>query len=137
MTTFCESQSALVAESVTSLSNLILLLISICEQTLHRGLWHGWLHCKKVFLERVSNCCRLRGCLFASMMGLDNLLLKRLSVRMFSQSLFTFFKKVAMDGWNSVMRVMRFSLVFLLELRVKDLARTMCDAWLICLEINL
>ena len=71
------------------------------------------------------------------MMGLDNLLLKRLSVRMFSQSLFTFFKKVAMDGWNCVMKVMRFSLVFLLELRVKDLVRTMCDAWLICLEINL
>ena len=62
------------------------------------------------------------------MMGLDNLLLKRLSVRMFSQSLFIFFKKVAMDG--TVMKVMRFSLVFLLELRVKDLVRTMCDAWL-------
>ena len=61
------------------------------------------------------------------MMGLDNLLLKRLSVRMFSQSLLTFFKKVAMDGWNCVMKVMRFSLVFLLELRVKDLVRTMCD----------
>ena len=71
------------------------------------------------------------------MMGLDNLLLKRLSVRMFSQSLFRFFKKVAMDGWNCVMKVMRFSLVFLLELRVKDLVRTMCDTWLICLEINL
>ena len=90
-----------------------------------------------MFLERVSNCYRLRGCLFASMMGLDNLLLKRLSVRMFSQSLFTFFKKVAMDGWNCVIKVMRFSLAFLLELRVKDLVRTMCDAWLICLEINL
>ena len=71
------------------------------------------------------------------MMGLDNLLLKRLSVRMFSQSLFTFFIKVAMDGWNCVMKVMRYLLVFLLELRVKDLVRTMCDAWLICLEINL
>ena len=35
------------------------------------------------------------------------------------------------------MKVMRFSLVFLLELRVKDLVRTMCDAWLICSEINL
>ena len=33
--------------------------------------------------------------------------------------------------------VMRFSLVFLLELRVKDLVRTMCDARLICSEINL
>ena len=64
------------------------------------------------------------------MMVLDNLLLKRMSVRMFSQSLFTFFKKVAMDGWNCVMKVMRFSLVFLLELRVKDMVRTMCDAWL-------
>ena len=51
-----------------------------------------------MLLERVSNCCRLRGCLFASMMGLDNLLLKRLSVRMFSQSLFTFFQKSS-DGW--------------------------------------
>ena len=89
------------------------------------------------------------------MMGLDNLLLKRLSVRMFSQSLFTFFKKVAIDGWNCVMKVMRFSLVFLLELRVKDLVRilfrisyfvlffvvfvfrTICDAWLICSEISL
>ena len=71
------------------------------------------------------------------MMGLDNLLLKRLSVRMISQSLFTFFIKVAMDGWNCVMNVMRFSLVFLLELRVKDLVRTICDAWLICLEIDL
>ena len=47
------------------------------------------------------------------------------------------FQKVAMDGWNCVMKVTRFSLVFLLELRVKDLVRTMCDAWLICLEINL
>ena len=71
----------------------------------------------------MSNCCRLRGFLFASMMGLDNLLLKRLSVRMFSQSLFTFFIKVAMDRWNCVMKVMRLSLVFLLELRVKDLVR--------------
>ena len=87
--------------------------------------------------NKKCNCCRLRGFLFASMMGLDNILLKRLSVRMFSQSLFTFFMKVAMDGWNCVMKVMRFSLVFLLELRVKDLVRTMCDAWLICLEINL
>ena len=52
-----------------------------------------------MLLERVSNCCRLSGCLLASMMGLDNLLLKRLSVRMFSQSLFTSLKKVAMDGW--------------------------------------
>ena len=58
-----------------------------------------------MFLERASNCCRLRGCLLASIMGLDNLLLKRLSVRMFSQSLFTFFKKIAMDGWNCVMKV--------------------------------
>ena len=65
------------------------------------------------------------------MMGLDSLLLKRLSARMFSQSLFTFFKKVAMDGWNCVIKVMRFLLVFLFELRVKDLVRTMCDAWLI------
>ena len=32
------------------------------------------------------------------MKGLDNLLLKRLSVRMFSQSLFTFLKKSS-DGW--------------------------------------
>ena len=71
------------------------------------------------------------------MIGLDNLLLKRLSVRMFSQSLFTYFKKVAMDGWYCVMKVMRFSLVLLLELRFKDLVRTMCDAWLICSEINL
>ena len=71
------------------------------------------------------------------MMGLDNLLLKRLSVWMFSQSLFTSLKKVAMDGWSCVMNVMRFSLVFLLALRVKDLVRTMCDAWLICSEINL
>ena len=86
------------------------------------------------------------------MMGLDNLLLKRLSVRMYSQyfiyllhfifiyiylPLFTFFKKEAMDRWNCVMKVMRFSLVFLLELRVKDSVRTMCDAWLICLKINL
>ena len=71
------------------------------------------------------------------MMGLDNLLLKRLSVRMFRQSLFTFFTKVALDGWNCVMKVMRLSLVFLLEILVKDLVRTICDAWLICSEINL
>ena len=71
------------------------------------------------------------------MMGLDNLLLKRLSVRMFSQSLFTFFKKIAMDGWNCVMKVMRFSLVFLLEIIVKDFVCTMCDVLLICSEINL
>ena len=32
--------------------------------------------------------------------------------------------------------MMRFSLVFLLEIRVKDLVRTMCDARLICSEIN-
>ena len=90
-----------------------------------------------MFLEQVSNCCRLGGCLLASMMGLDNSLLKRLSVRMFSQSLFTFFKEVAMDGWNCVMKVMRFSLVFLLEIRVKDLVRTICDAWMISSFINL
>ena len=89
-TTFCESQSGLAAEIVTLLSNLMLHLISICEQTLHRGFLHGLLHCKNVFLERVSNYCRLRGCLLASMMGLDNLLLKRLSVRMFSLSLFIY-----------------------------------------------
>ena len=35
------------------------------------------------------------------------------------------------------MKVMRFSFVFSLELRVKDLVRTICDAWLICSEINL
>ena len=58
------------------------------------------------------------------MMELPNSLLKQLSVRMFSQSLFTFFNKVAMDGWNCVMKVMRFSLLFLFELRVKDLVRT-------------
>ena len=90
-----------------------------------------------MFLERVGNCCRLSGCLLARMMGLDNLLLKRLSVRMFSQSLFTFLKKVSIDGWNCVMKVMGFSLVFLLELRVNDLVRTICDARLICSEINL
>ena len=60
------------------------------------------------------------------MMGLDNLLLNRLSVRMFSQSLFTLLKIVAMDGWNCVMKVMRFSLVFLLEIHVKYLVRTLC-----------
>ena len=38
------------------------------------------------------------------------------------------FFKVAMDGWNCVLKVMRFLLVFLLEIRVKDLDRTMCDA---------
>ena len=70
-------------------------------------------------------------------MGLDNLLLKRLSVRMSSQSLFTLFRRVAIDRWNCVMMVMRFSLVFLLELHVKDLLRVICDAWLICPEINL
>ena len=70
------------------------------------------------------------------MMGLANFLLKRLSVRMFSQSLFTFLKKVAIDGWNCVMKVMRFSLVFLLELRVMDLICTICDERLICSEIN-
>ena len=71
------------------------------------------------------------------MMGLDNLLLKRLSVRMFSQSLFTFFLKVVIDRWNYVLKVMRFLLVFLLELHVTDLVRTKCDARLICSEINL
>ena len=35
------------------------------------------------------------------------------------------------------MKVMRFSLVFSLELHVKDLVRVICDAWLICSEINL
>ena len=42
------------------------------------------------------------------------------------------FQKIAIDGWNCVMKVMRYSLVFLLELRVKDLVRTICDARLIC-----
>ena len=71
------------------------------------------------------------------MMGLDNLLLKRLFVRMFSQPLFTFFKKVAIDGWNCVMKVMRLSFAFQMELLVKDLVRTMCEARLMCSEINL
>ena len=71
------------------------------------------------------------------MTGLDNLLLIRLSVRIFSQSLFTFFKKVAIDGWNCVMKVTRFSVVFLSELHVKYLVRVICDARLICSEINL
>ena len=31
-----------------------------------------------------------------------------------------FLQKVAKDGWNCVMKVMSFSLVFLLELHVKD-----------------
>ena len=88
-----------------------------------------------MLLERVNNYCRLSGCLLVSMMGLDNQLMNRLSVRMFSQSLFTFFKKVAIDGWNFAMKVMRFSLVFLLESHVKDLVRTICDAGLICSEI--
>ena len=35
------------------------------------------------------------------------------------------------------MKVMRFSLVFLLELHVNDLVRTMCDAWFISSEIDL
>ena len=61
-----------------------------------------------MFLERVGNCCRLSGCLLASVIGLGNLLLKRLSVRMFSQSLFTFFKEVAIYGLNCVMKVMCF-----------------------------
>ena len=56
------------------------------------------------------------------MMGLDNLLY----VRMFSQSLFAFLEKVAIDGWNCVMKVMRFSLVFSLELHVKDLVCVIC-----------
>ena len=42
--------------------------------------------------------CRLSGYLLASMMGLDNLLLRRLYMRMFSQSLFTFLKWRLMDG---------------------------------------
>ena len=46
------------------------------------------------------------------MMGLDNVLFRQLSVRMFSQSLFAFFKKVANDVWNFVMTVMHFLLVF-------------------------
>ena len=45
-------------------------------------------------------------------MGLDNVLFRQLSVRMFSQSLFAFFKKVAIDVWNFVMKVMFFLLVF-------------------------
>ena len=54
------------------------------------------------------------------------------------QSVFIYiFKTVAINGWNCVMKVMRFSLVFLLEIRVKDLVRTICDARLICSEINL
>ena len=48
-----------------------------------------------MFLERESNCCRLRGCLFASMMGLDNLLLKRLSV----QPVFIYIFQKSSDGW--------------------------------------
>ena len=92
---------------------------------------------EEVFLERVGNCCIISDSLLASMMGLDNLLLKRLSVRLFSQSLFAFFKKVAIDGCNCVIKVVRFSLVSLLELRVQDLARAICDARLICLEIDL
>ena len=78
-------------------------------------------------MYRVSNYSRLSGCLLASLMGLDKLLLNRLSVRMFSQSLFTFFKKVAIVGWNCMMKVMRFSLHFSLELHVKDLVRVICD----------
>ena len=35
------------------------------------------------------------------------------------------------------MKVMRFSLVCLLEFRVKDLVRSICDARLTCPEINL
>ena len=91
-----------------------------------------------MFLERVGSRCRLSGCLLSSMMGLDNVLLRQLSVRMFSQSLFTFFKKAAIDGWNcvmkvmKVMKVMRLSLVFWLKLYVKVLFRVICEAWLIC-----
>ena len=47
------------------------------------------------------------------------------------------FFKVAIDGWNCVMKMMRFSLVFLIELRVKDLVCVICDARLICSEIDL
>ena len=90
-----------------------------------------------MFLEWVGNRCRLSGCLLARMMGLDNLLIKRLSVRIFCQSLFTFYIKVAIDGWNCVMKVMCFSLVFSLELHVKDLVRVICDERLICSEIKL
>ena len=90
-----------------------------------------------LFLERVCSCCRLSCCLFASIVGLGILLLKRLSVRMFSQSLFTFFRKVSNVGINCLMNVMRFSLVFLSELHVKDLVRVKCDTLLICSEINL
>ena len=50
---------------------------------------------------------------------------------MFSQSLFNFFKKVAIDGRNCVMKVMRFSLVFQQQIHVKELVRTICDARLI------
>ena len=53
------------------------------------------------------------------------------------QPIFIYIFHKSSDGWICVMKVMRFSLVFLLELRVKDLDRTMRDAWLICLEINL
>ena len=37
---------------------------------------------------------------------------------MFSQSLFKFFKKVAIDGRNCVMKVMRFSLVFQQQIHI-------------------
>ena len=47
---------------------------------------------EKVFLEQVGNLCRLSGCFLANMMGLDNTLLRELSVQMFNKSLSSFFR---------------------------------------------
>ena len=70
------------------------------------------------------------------MMELDSVLLRELYALTFSQFLFTFFKKVVIDGWNCVMKVMCLSLDLCLELHVKDLVPVICEVRLICSEIN-
>ena len=73
------SQSVLATEIVILLSNM-LHLVSKCLQILHHGFWLVTL---KSFLG-MGNCCRLSSCLLANMMGLDNILIRELSVQLSS-----------------------------------------------------
>ena len=52
-------------------------------------------------------------------------------------SFYLLLPKVAIDGWNCVMKVMRLSSVFMLELHVKNYVRVIREMRLICSEINL
>ena len=56
---------------------------------------------------------------------------------MISQSSFTFFIKVEIDGSTCVTKAMRFSLGFSQELHIKHIFRVIWDARIICSEIHL